>query len=298
MADLRRGPGCARQERWSLKAVSNSGQSTAAQETSPKIRIESLSFRYGNVTGQMVLADFTLDVFPHEVITIVGPSGCGKSTLLHLVAGLLIPTSGRILLDGAPVGGPGPDRVMVFQEDAVFPWYTVRQNVQYASRLKLSRVRVRERDQLVRHYLEMVGLVGCEDMYPRQLSGGMRKRVDVARAMAAEPEVLLMDEPLAALDVITKARLQEELVRLWQRSRMTVMFVTHDLEEALFLGSRVVVMSRSPGRIARVVEVPKEWVRNPDLRMSQAFQDLRRELAHLLDNAQGPSRGTPDAPGR
>jgi NitT/TauT family transport system ATP-binding protein len=169
---------------------------------------------------------------------------------------------------------------MVFQDDAVFPWYTVRQNVEYGLRIK--QLASEKRKALVDHYIHLVGLEEAQNLFPRQLSGGMRKRVDVARAIATEPEVLLMDEPFAALDVITKQRLQEEFLNIWTENRMTVIFVTHDLEEALYLSDRVVVMSNNPGRVSRLVDVPFSRPRDPDLKTMADFQQLRRELSHVL----------------
>jgi NitT/TauT family transport system ATP-binding protein len=263
-----------------------STHSERAPEPSPaKIKLDRLCVSYPLRQGGEieVIRDFTLEVYEGEFVCLVGASGCGKTTLLNVVAGLIPASSGRVFLDGRPVDSPGPDRAMVFQDDAVFPWYTVRENVEYP--LKIAGVAKAEREQIVERYLKLVGLEGFEDMYPRELSGGMRKRVDVARAMAAGPEVLLMDEPFAALDVITKGRLQEEFLRIWYEARMTVLFVTHDLEEALFLAERVVVMASQPGRVQRVVRVPFAHPRGPDLRTNPEFQALRRELAQGLRGA-------------
>lgn len=251
-----------------------------------KIRLDHLCVSYPLRQGGdlEVIRDFTLEVYEGEFVCLVGSSGCGKTTLLNVVAGLLPASSGQVFLDGQPVNSPGPDRAMVFQDDAVFPWYTVQENVEYP--LKIAGVDKAERKQIVARYLKLVGLEGFEDLYPRELSGGMRKRVDVARAMAAGPKVLLMDEPFAALDVITKERLQEEFLRIWYEARMTVLFVTHDLEEALFLAGRVVVMANQPGRVQRVVQVPFAHPRGPELKTSPEFQALRRELAKGLRSAE------------
>jgi NitT/TauT family transport system ATP-binding protein len=214
------------------------------QDSSPKIQIDHLYFNYANTP---IIEDFSLDVHDQEFLSIVGPSGCGKSTLLNIVAGLPA-NRGRVLVDGVKPSGPGPDRTMVFQDDAVFPWYTVAQNVDYG--LRATGVSSPERKATVEHYLELVGLSEHRDKFPRQLSGGMRKRVDVARAIAMQPAVLLMDEPFAALDVMTKERLQQEFMDIWNTTRLTVMFVTHDLEEALYLSQRVVVMSRNQDELS------------------------------------------------
>lgn len=249
----------------------------------PKIRIENLVFSYANdqENALNVLDQLNLSVFDREFLTIVGASGCGKSTLLNIIAGLLPPSAGQVYINNQLILRPGPDRTMVFQDDAVFPWYTVYQNVEYG--LKISMVDKPTRDQQVKHVLDLVGLTDCADMYPRQLSGGMRKRVDVARAIVTRPEVLLMDEPFAALDVLTKQRLQEQFLQIWNDNPMTVVFVTHDLEEALYLADRVVVMSSHPGRIARIVQVPFERPREKDVKTMPEFQSLRRDLSYVLD---------------
>ena len=248
-----------------------------------KIRIENLYFSYSTDQEKPIniLDNLSLSVFDQEFLTIVGASGCGKSTLLNIIAGLLPPVAGKASINGQIIQRPGPDRTMIFQDDAVFPWYTVYQNVEYG--LKISKVDAPQRSEQVKHVLELVGLSGCEDMFPRQLSGGMRKRVDVARALVTRPEVLLMDEPFAALDVLTKQHLQEQFLKIWNDNRMTVIFVTHDLEEALYLADRVVVMSSHPGRIARIVDVPFDRPREKDVKTTPEFQSLRRELSYVLD---------------
>ena len=227
-----------------------------------------------------MIEDFNLSIYDQELITIVGASGCGKSTLLNIIAGLLPPTRGVVRINGVEITQPGPDRTMVFQDDAVFPWYTVRQNIEYG--LRVQKVPEQKRNELVDHYINLVGLNEAKDLYPRQLSGGMRKRVDVARAIATKPEVLLMDEPFAALDVLTKQRLQEEFLNIWSANRVTVIFVTHDLEEALYLSDRVVVMTPNPGRVRALVEVPFDRPREPDIKTELEFQKLRRELGYIL----------------
>jgi NitT/TauT family transport system ATP-binding protein len=252
----------------------------------PKIQIEHLYFNYDKEPdAPLIIEDFSLNVYDQEFVSIVGPSGCGKSTLLNIIAGLLPAPRGKILIDGVELESPGPDRTMVFQDDAVFPWYTVEQNIHYG--LRATRVPYQEREETVEHLLKLVGLADDRDKFPRQLSGGMRKRVDVARAVAMQPEVLLMDEPFAALDVMTKERLQEEFLDIWNATRMTVVFVTHDLEEALYLSDRVAVMSRNPGRVERVVDVPLERPRDLIVKTTSTFQDMRRELAQVLQAMHG-----------
>ena len=245
-----------------------------------KLDIQDLSIYFDDLH---VLDNISFQLAEGDFVSLLGPSGCGKSTLLNLVAGLLAPTSGTISRDGIPVTAPGPDRSMVFQDDAVFPWYTVAQNVEYGLRVK--GVEKTERRAKAQSFVDLVGLTGREDAYPYQLSGGMRKRVDVARALAAEPDVLLMDEPFASLDAMTKTRLQAEFLRIWEDSRATVLFVTHDVEEALYMSERVFVMSTEPGRLFHQTDVPFPHPRGVSLRTSTAFQDQRAELIDALHRA-------------
>lgn len=258
-------------------------QSVGAQ---PRIKLEHLYFAYEEARpGNFVVEDFSLDIRDREFVSIVGPSGCGKTTLLNMIAGLLPATSGRILVDGVRPERPGPDRTMVFQSDAIFPWYTVAGNIEYGLRA-IGKPR-RERKETVNRLLQLVGLEADRKKFPRQLSGGMRKRVDIARAMALQPEVLLMDEPFAALDVLTKERLQQDFLDIWQTTPMTVIFVTHDLEEALFLSQRVVVMSRNPGRVEKVVDVPLSHPRSLVVKTTQEFQAIRRDLIQVMVSMHG-----------
>ena len=245
-----------------------------------KLDVQDLSVYFDDLH---VLDNISFQMAEGDFVSLLGPSGCGKSTLLNLVAGLLAPTSGTISRDGIPVTAPGPDRSMVFQDDAVFPWYTVAQNVEYGLRVK--GVEKTERRAKAQSFVDLVGLTGREDAYPYQLSGGMRKRVDVARALAAEPDVLLMDEPFASLDAMTKTRLQAEFLRIWEDSRATVLFVTHDVEEALYMSERVFVMSTEPGRLFHQTGVPFPHPRGVSLRTSTAFQDQRAELIDALHRA-------------
>jgi NitT/TauT family transport system ATP-binding protein len=236
--------------------------------------------RYGDA---LILEGITLDIHDQEVLCLIGPSGCGKTTLLHVVAGLVAPAGGTVHVGGQPVDRPGPDRVMVFQDDAVFPWMTVWRNVEYGLRLK--KVAREARVERVRATIDLVGLTGRETLYPRQLSGGMRKRVDLGRALAVEPEILLMDEPYGSLDAMTKERLQLEFLRIHESTKMTTLFVTHDLEEALFLGDRVVAMGVAPGHVHSILDVGFDHPRPAALKRSDDFQRLRGELAWRLEAA-------------
>jgi NitT/TauT family transport system ATP-binding protein len=249
------------------------------------LEVRGLDVRLG---GQTILAGVDLVVEPHELVALVGPSGCGKTTLLGAVAGFVRPEHGEVRFDGQPVTGTGPQRAMVFQDDAVFPWMRVRTNVAYG--LKARGVPRAQRAGLVDAALDLVGLRASAGLWPRQLSGGMRKRVDIARALAVDPPVLLMDEPFGALDMMTKQRLQTEFGAIFERSRMTVLFVTHDLEEAVYLSDRVVVLAPHPGRVAGTLAVPLARPRPAALKLTPEFQDLRRRLGELVESAEAAAR--------
>jgi NitT/TauT family transport system ATP-binding protein len=227
------------------------------------------------------LDGITLDVRSGEFLALVGPSGCGKSTLLDLLGGLEAPTSGRILLDGRPIEGPARDRGIVFQQYALFPWRTAVQNVEFG--LDIAGLKSKVRRDKALHYLDLVGLSAFANRYPHELSGGMKQRVAIARSLAYDPEVLLMDEPFAALDAQTRETLQGELLRIWRATRKTIVFITHGIDEAVVLGQRVAVMTSRPGRIKQIVDVP-EVLRNEaeDVRSLPAFGIVRHEVWTLL----------------
>jgi NitT/TauT family transport system ATP-binding protein len=218
-----------------------------------------------------VLSSISLDVQQGEFVCIVGPSGCGKSTLLNLVAGFIKPTAGSILVQGSPVTGPDPKRIFVFQENGAFPWLTVEQNVGFG----LARRPEENRREIVRHYVQMVGLTGFEKSYPRELSGGMQQRVEIARALAANPEIIYMDEPFGALDFLTRLKMRADLTRIWQEERKTVLFVTHDIEEAVQLADRVVIMSARPAKILTEIMVNLPRPRDLD---SRGYLEVRDEI--------------------
>jgi NitT/TauT family transport system ATP-binding protein len=219
-----------------------------------------MTFRRKGEEAVHVLEDITLDVRDGELVCLVGPSGCGKSTLLNIAGGFLTATEGEILVDEQPVLAPDPKRIFIFQENAAFPWLTVEENVGFG----VKRATAAERRDLIEHYIEMVGLTGFGRAFPQELSGGMRQRVEIARALAAEPDVLFMDEPFGALDYLTRLRLRHELIQIWQREKRTVLFVTHDVEEAVQLADRVVVMGKRPSRIRAIVPVDAERPRDLD----------------------------------
>jgi NitT/TauT family transport system ATP-binding protein len=218
----------------------------------PYLDLRGLAMRYGEgAQAVSALESIDLAIAEREFVTIVGPSGCGKSTLLYLVAGFLRPTSGSIRLRGRPIAGPGPDRGIVFQRYSLFPWLTVRGNIGFG--LDEKGVPRSERDRIVDEHVRLVHLEGFEERYPRELSGGMQQRVALAQTLACQPDILLMDEPFGALDAQTRRILQDEVRRIWRRDTRTVLFVTHDVEEAVALGTRIVVMSARPGRIKEIL---------------------------------------------
>jgi NitT/TauT family transport system ATP-binding protein len=253
------------------------------------LTIRGLSKVYHNpYTGEHVvaIADVSLQIPPGEFVAILGPSGCGKTTLLNIVAGFLPPSRGEILLNGRRIQGPGPDRGVVFQSFALFPWKTVLENVAFG--LKMRGVPRAERERIARDYIALVGLEGFEHRYPHELSGGMQQRVGVARVLANNPDLMLMDEPFASVDAQTRMTLQEELARIWETRRPTVLFVTHDVEEAVFLANRVVVLTPRPARVRATVDValarPRLWrrlVEDPDYKSLVA-----RVLALVRDGAE------------
>jgi sulfonate transport system ATP-binding protein len=226
------------------------------------------------------VADVSIAVRPGEFVSIVGPSGCGKSTLLNAVAGFIGPTRGLVRVDGETVRRPGADRGMVFQQYSLFPWKTVRQNVEFG--LKMKGVGVDERERMARTLLALAGLIGFEDQYPDKLSGGMKQRVGIVRALATGPKVLLLDEPFGALDAQTRLIMQQILTNIWQRLRISVLFVTHDIDEAIFLSDRVYVMTARPGRVKAEFPIALPRPRDPDNMLDPGFLTLRRELAGLI----------------
>jgi NitT/TauT family transport system ATP-binding protein len=253
-----------------------------------KLAVRGLTHRYAigsPPTELTVLSDIDLVIARGEFVCIIGESGCGKSTLLRMMAGLLMPSEGHVLHDGTKVAGVRHELGFVFQQDAVFPWLTVEKNVEYGP--KSRRVAKAERERLVAQWCEAVGLTAFRKAYPKQLSGGMRKRVDLARAYANSPDVLLMDEPFAALDVQTKAEMQDAVLELWRSTGKTVVFVTHDLDEAVFLSDVVVVLSSRPGRVHAIVNSTLPRPRRAETRVSDAFAAAKRALWTTLQEARG-----------
>jgi len=259
-----------------------------AEVVVPKVELDAISLSYKTTSGERLLAldNISLEVKPGEFLCIVGPSGCGKSTLLHLIAGLQPQTSGKILVDGTPVSGPGTDRILIFQELGLFPWLTVGGNIEFG--MKMKNVNKAEREEKVQYYLRLVHLSKFRDSYIHQLSGGMRQRVALARALATEPDVLLMDEPFAALDAQTRDLLHDELERLWAETGRTIIFVTHNVREAARLGDRVVLLTFRPGRVKQEFSVnlprPRQMEQPYVARMARDIMDcLRDEINKSLE---------------
>lgn len=227
------------------------------------------------------VADLNLNVREGEFLTIVGPSGCGKSTLLDLIGGLTTPTKGRILINEKEVTGPGLDRAIVFQQYALYPWRTALQNVLFG--LEAKGIAKQERIQQAKYYMDLVGLSQFHDHYPHELSGGMKQRVAIARGLAYDPEVLLMDEPFAALDAQTRENLQEELLHIWRKTKKTIIFITHGIDEAVYLGERIVVLTGNPGKVKTIIDnqSSSRWS-DSDFRSSTEFSTIRHEVWRAL----------------
>ncbi|MQA81411.1 MAG: ATP-binding cassette domain-containing protein [Streptosporangiales bacterium] len=249
------------------------------------LRIEAVSKTFEARRGRKrqqtaALHDVDLEIQEQEFCAIIGPSGCGKSTLLRIIDGLIAPTSGTVKLHGEPVTAPGRDRGMVFQHAHLLPWRTVQKNVEYG--LECLKVPAQERRRRASEYVELVGLQGFENHYPSQLSGGMQQRVSLARVFVVEPQMLLLDEPFGALDAQTRLSLQTELERMWTADKKTTLLITHDMEEALFLADRVVVMSARPGRISHAVDVPFDRPRTDAVRAEPEFARMKLDLWDAL----------------
>jgi len=242
------------------------------------ISVKDLSLSFPGKKGGFpieVLRSINLEVKRGEFVCIVGPSGCGKTTLLNIVTGFLKQSQGDVLVQGAPVTGPDPRRVFVFQDNGVFPWLTVEQNIEFG----LARRSRKEQREIVHRYVQMVGLTGFEKAYPRELSGGMRQRVEIARALAPNPEIIYMDEPFGALDFITRLKMRADLTRIWQEEKKTILFVTHDIEESVQLADRVVVLSSRPGTIRKQVQIDLPRPRDLD---SPEYLETRDEIFHTI----------------
>ena len=246
-----------------------------------KLSVDAVSLTYGTGAKRVLALDgISFEVRPNEFTVIVGPSGCGKSSLLYIAAGLTETTGGEIRANDRPVNGPGADRGMVFQSYTLFPWLTVRNNVEYGLRRK--GLAAPERRGIAERYLREIGLTAFTDHYPKQLSGGMMQRVAIARALANDPDILLMDEPFGALDSQTRHSMQKLLLRVWEQSHKTVAFVTHDIDEAILLGDRVIVMTARPGRVKADITITIPRPRHPEIALEPEFIALKRRIIEEL----------------
>ncbi len=262
---------------------------TAGPDAPPKISFRGVTRRFGDGEKSFLALDrLDLDIADGEFVTVVGPSGCGKTTAMNIAAGLTPVSGGQVLVDGRPVEGPGPERGVIFQQYALFPWLTVRDNVEFGLRIK--GVGAAERRRISDRFIALVGLTDFADALPKTLSGGMKQRCAIARAYAVNPSILLMDEPFGALDALTRVHMQDQLLDTWSRERRTVMFITHDVDEAVYLANRVIVMAARPGRLHEIIPVPLPWPRTEAMRLSPEFAGIRnrvwRAVYHQKPNIQ------------
>ncbi|MHB0896431.1 MAG: ABC transporter ATP-binding protein [Spirochaetales bacterium] len=254
--------------------------------TETMIRIEDVHKEYKVEGGKSVnaLNGVNLEIGKNEFVCVVGPSGCGKTTLLNIIAGLEPYDSGKVTMHREDIVGPGPERGVIFQQYALFPWMTVRKNIEYGMKFLrkktpgAERYSKKEKARMADHYIDMVNLTGFEDSFPKALSGGMKQRVAIARGYAQNPEVLLMDEPFGALDAQTRAQLQEDLLQTWEKEKKTVLFITHDVEEAVLLATRVVIMSARPGQIKEIVDISLPYPRNQATKLDPIFIEHRNYI--------------------
>lgn len=265
------------------QAVNPNRYSESIQTPIAKLEVQNIckSYSIGGKHKLTALQDVNFQIFPREFVCLVGSSGCGKSTLLNIIAGLIPPSSGQVVVDGQSVTGrPGSDRGMVFQGYTLYPWLTVAQNVAFG--LQFQKISKAEQRNRVQYFLGVVGLRRFANNYPKQLSGGMKQRVAIARALANEPAVLLMDEPFGALDAQTKEQMQQFLLELWEQTHVTVLMITHDIEEAIYLSQRVYVMGVNPGRINSQISIQLPEHRDLDIKLSPEFVGIKRQIIHTL----------------
>jgi NitT/TauT family transport system ATP-binding protein len=248
-----------------------------------RAQFDGVSLEFDTPKGKLrVVEDVSYDINDGDFIAVIGPSGCGKTTMMSMLAGFQKPTTGKVLFDGKPVRGPGPERGVIFQEYGVFPWLTVKENIAFGLKLKANHVPVTERDQICEHYLALMGLSDFANSYPKHLSGGMRQRLAIARAYAVKPQFLLMDEPFGALDAQTRANMQNLLLKVLATEGKTVMLITHSVEEAIYLASRIVVVTARPARIKEIIDVPFPYPRDESLQERREFGELRSHIRELV----------------
>ena len=254
-----------------------------ATTSTKRAQFDHVSLTFDTPKGKLrVVDDVTYDINDGDFIAVIGPSGCGKTTMMSMLAGFQKPTTGKVLFDGAPVNGPGPERGVIFQEYGVFPWLTVKQNIAFGLQLKANHVALSERNQICEHYLALMGLTDFANSYPKHLSGGMRQRLAIARAYAVKPQFLLMDEPFGALDAQTRANMQNLLLHVLATEGKTVMLITHSVEEAIYLASRIVVVTARPARIKEIIDVPFGYPRDESLQERGEFVALRSHIRELV----------------
>jgi NitT/TauT family transport system ATP-binding protein len=248
-----------------------------------RAQFDHVSLTFDTPKGKLrVVDDVTYDINDGEFIAVIGPSGCGKTTMMNMLAGFQKPTKGKVLFDGTPVNGPGPERGVIFQEYGVFPWLTVKENITFGLQLKANHVPASKRKQICEHYLSLMGLTDFANSYPKHLSGGMRQRLAIARAYAVKPQFLLMDEPFGALDAQTRANMQNLLLNVLSAEGKTVMLITHSVEEAIYLASRIVVVTARPARIKEIIDVPFAYPRDESLQERAEFVELRSRIRQLV----------------
>ncbi|HKO72061.1 MAG TPA: ABC transporter ATP-binding protein [Bradyrhizobium sp.] len=248
-----------------------------------RAQFDRVSLEFNTPKGRLrVVEDVSYEINDGDFIAVIGPSGCGKTTMMSMLAGFQKPTTGKVLFDGQPVKGPGPERGVIFQEYGVFPWLTVKENIAFGLKLKANHVPLAERDQICEHYLLLMGLADFANSYPKHLSGGMRQRLAIARAYAVKPQFLLMDEPFGALDAQTRANMQNLLLKVLAAEGKTVMLITHSVEEAIYLSSRIVVVTARPARIKEIIDVPFRYPRDETLQERPEFGELRSHIRELV----------------
>jgi NitT/TauT family transport system ATP-binding protein len=248
-----------------------------------RIRFDNVSVEFPTDHGPMrVLDRVSFDVCQGEFVSIIGPSGCGKTTLMNMVGGFLTPTSGQVLLDGRPVSGPGPDRGVIFQEYGVFPWLTVRGNIEFGLNVGQRKASQQEVEATTAKYMKLMGLADFANHYPKHLSGGMRQRLAIARAYAVKPQFLLMDEPFGALDAQTRSAMQDLLLEVLQAENKTVLLITHSVEEAIYLSSRIVVVTARPARVRTIIDVPFGYPRSDHIQEDHSFAEMRARIRELV----------------
>ena len=249
----------------------------------PRVRFDHVSLEFPTPKGPLrVVDDVTYDIDEGDFVAVIGPSGCGKTTMMSMLAGFVKPTAGAVLFDGRPVAKPGPERGVIFQDYGVFPWLTVKQNIAFGLTLRANKQPSAEREQICAHYLNLMGLADFANAFPKHLSGGMRQRLAIARAYAVKPEFLLMDEPFGALDAQTRSNMQNLLLDVLSAEGKTVMLITHSVEEAIYLASKIIIVTARPSRVKEIVEIPFAYPRDESIQERKEFLELRAHIRHLV----------------